>query len=391
MNSIQFILFLFLVVSIQGCSTTTKVNTSSYDAPYLDQHFPYQGEIESAENMFVLTPEMRRYVNTRLSSPQMTTRKKAETLIRDLFSPSYMNITFRHDANYSPAETFEKGLANCMSLTMLAYVLADHAGLDTKFMSVEVEENWNVLQQTTLLNGHVNLEVTTSDDNKQVFYSEKRSFVIDFLPMLGTSSESKKALSKNEIIALFYNNRGAEALTNDNRELAYTYFKRASLLAPDISGIWGNLASLYRQAGFIDEAESIYYHARKLDPSNLNIQENLALLYKLTGREGRARAIYDKVYNQRKSNPYFYAMQAEQALLKNQPKKAFDLYKQAIKLDRREHTFYFGLAKSSVMLNKLDLAQKYLERATNLSKDEREKRKYQNKIAALSNLVAKAY
>lgn len=391
MNRSQFILFLFFVVAIQGCSTTNKLNTSNYIAPYLDQHFPYQGEIEAEQEMFVLTPEMRRYVNTRLSSAQMTTKQKAETLIHDLFSPSYMNITFRHDANFSPAETFENGLANCMSLTMLAYVLANHAGLKTKFMSVEVEENWNVLQQTTLLNGHVNLEVSTAKNNKQIYYSEQRSFIIDFLPMLSTRSKSKKALSKNQIIALFYNNRGAQALVNGNKGLAYLYFKRASLLAPNISAIWGNLASLYRQSGFIDEAESMYYHARELNPNNLNIQENLALLYKLTGREDKARLINQKIYQQRKTNPYFYAMQAEQALINNKPKKAFDLFKQAIKLDRKEHTFYFGLAKSSVMLNKLELAQKYLKRAANLSSDERQKRKYQNKIAALSSDVTSAY
>ncbi len=391
MNRIQHILFLFFVVLIQGCSATSYLATNTTKPMYLDQHFQYQGAIEAESDMFKLTPEMRRYVNLRLSSPTASIKRKAETLIRDLFSPDYMNIVYQHDANFSPAETFEKGIANCMSLTMLAYVLADHAGLDAKFMNVEVEENWSVLEQTTLLNGHVNLEITTRESNSQVFYGEKRAFVIDFLPMLNIKSKSRDALSKSEIIALFYNNKGAQALTDGDLNLAYQYFKSASLLAPKLSGIWGNLGSLYRRSGFIQEAEDVYLHAYRLDPKNLNVQENMALLYKLTGREEKSRAIYEKLLNHRKSNPYFYAMQAEEALFKNNPKKAFNLFKQAIKLDRREHSFYFGLARSSVMQGEFEQAEKYLQRARKLSKDARQKQKYQSKMAALSNLVAKAH
>lgn len=391
MHKFQLSLLLVFVVLIQGCSTTNRINTQTLQSPYLDQYFPYEGVIETEQDMFNLTPDMRRYVQKRLSSPQMSTRKKAETLIRDLFSPEYMNIAYRHDANFYPAETFDKGLANCMSLTVLAYVLAEHAGLDTEFMSVEVEENWNVLAQTTLLNGHVNLEISTPESNSQVFYTHQRSFVIDFLPMLNVKPKSKTPLSKDQIAALFYNNKGAEALTENKPNLAYQHFKRASLLAPKMSSIWGNLASLYRQSGHIEQAENLYLHATQLDPNNLNIQENMALLYRLTGRERQAKTIEDKVYNARKNNPYFFAMKAEEALYKNDPSNALALFKQAIKLNRKEHSFYFGMAKSALLLNQFEQAEKYLLKASNLSKDNRQKLRYQNKMTALSNLVAKAY
>ena len=46
-------------------------------------------------------------------------------------------------------------------------------------------------------------------------------------------------------------------------------------------------------------------------------------------------------------------MQAEEALLVNNAKKAQKLFKQAIKLQRGEHSFYFGLAKSAFMLNQV--------------------------------------
>lgn len=390
MKLIKLFSMLIPFVLMQGCSITNEYADTELKDAYLDEHFTTSEQIIPQEDLFKVSPAMLEYIDKRLAdvaNPGM----QADRLIRDLFSPDYMNIRYVHDANFTPAETFEKGLANCMSLTLLSYVLVNNTGLKARFMNVEVEENWNVSERYTQLNGHVNLEIEEPTSNSSVIYMYGKTYKVDFLPMLSAQVKSKKTLTKRQITALFYNNKGAESMANSNRALAYQYFKKASQLAPEQAGVWGNLASLYRQAGHIAQAEKLYAHAIKLAPDNLNIQENLALLYEKTGRQSLANNLYDKVERARKHNPYYYSMLAEEALYKNNPEQAISLFKKAIRIERRDHTFYFGLAKSAMQMNQPKQAEKYLIKAKKLAEDSREKEKYQSKISALASLVAKAY
>lgn len=390
MKLIQLISMLVLFALLQACSMTGHQTDFKPANVYLDNKFKTEKTIVSQQELFAITPEMQAYVKNRLL-PITNSKTQAATLIQDLFSPDYMNIQYVHDANYTPAQSFENGLANCMSLTLLSYVLVNETPLIARFMNVEVEENWNVSRQFTQINGHVNLEVEEPKSNSHVVYFYGKVFTIDFLPMLQTKVKSKKTLTKDQITALFYNNKGADALVANDQALAYQYFKAASQLAPDLASVWGNLASLYRQTGNLKEAELLYEHAVDLAPSNLNIKENLALLYKKTGRESKANALYDKVENARKNNPFYHAMLAEEALYRGEPEQARRLFRKAIRLERREHTFYFGLAKTAIQMNQLKEAEKYLQKAQQLANTAREKQKYQNKISALSNNFAKAY
>jgi len=392
MNYAKYVFVFLLVVFIQGCASTNQPPMIDPQDLYLDEMFVTDTKLEDPEQLFAVTPEMKRYVEMRLT-PLDSTSDKVKTLIRDLFSPDYMNIHYSHDSNLIPAETFEQGLANCMSLTLLAYVLVDEAGLSAEFMNIEIEENWSVSEQFTQLNGHVNLEVSAlpASLTTKIIYRTVKSYTVDFLPMLNTQVKSREPITKPQIIALFYNNRGAQELADGNIELAYKYFKQATSLAPKFASLWGNLASLYRQRDFLTEAEAIYQHAIKLEPNNLNTKENLALLYRLTGREQQANELYAAVKSARRGNPFYYSMLAEEALLKNNAKEAIKLFKQALKLNSREHSFYFGLAKSSLQLKQFEQAEKYLQKAKRLTKDSQQRQQYQSKLSALEQLVAKVY
>lgn len=389
MKTLKHCVLLTFFVLVQGCTVNTQKSAPLSKDIYLDHHFIRESDIESPEQIFAINNEIRSYVKRRLT-PLPSAKEKSKRLIKDLFSEQHFNIKYLHHANYTPIEAYENGLANCMTLTLLSYVIANEAGLNTKFMNVKVEENWNISNGRIQLNGHVNLDITPPS-SAVVIYPFSSNYTIDFLPMLATKVRSREVLTKPEIIALFYNNKGAAALSEGNTNLAYQYFKQATTLAPRLSSVWGNLASLYRQSGFLNQAESIYLHAIELDRHNLNLKENLALLYKLTNRQDKSESLYREVREKRKSNPYYYAMLAEQALLNYDLAKAQKLFKKAIKLNRRDHSFFMGLAKVAMLENDFERAEHYLRKAKRLAILASEKRKYDNKITALSQLVAKAH
>ena len=59
-------------------------------------------------------------------------------------------------------------------------------------------------------------------------------------------------------------------------------------------------------------------------------------------------------------------------------------YKQAIKLDNRQHEFYFSIARSYYKLDDINNSQKYLQLAKTHSQDNNDELLYQSKIDKLS-------
>lgn len=374
---------------IVGCSSTTSRQAITPLNIYPDHHFitAQTIELESEQQIFAVSPQMRRYVQTRLANLD-DAGDKAKRLINDLFSESELNIHYLHNANFTASETFDNGSANCLSLTLLSYVLIEEAGLDAQFIDVRLQENWTVMENVALINGHVNLRVTESRRTDVIHFIGK-TYTIDFLPMSDMPVLETHILSKAEIIALFYNNKGAEALTDGNMPLAYQYFKAASKLGPTIPGVWGNLASLYRRQGLYSEAEQVYLHALKIEPDNLNLQENLARLYSQTGNQELASEMLNNIDSKRQQNPFYHAMLAQQAYFRGEFNDSIVQFKKAIKLNDQDHTFYFGLAKSYAALGDAYNTKRYLSHATKIAKDSEEKAKYQSKLSAVAQLSAK--
>jgi tetratricopeptide (TPR) repeat protein len=118
----------------------------------------------------------------------------------------------------------------------------------------------------------------------------------------------KKRINKNTVIAMFYNNKGANALVNNNYVAAYAYLKKATEVDPGFSSAWGNLGILYRMKGLDKIALSTYRHAIYLNQANLTAMENLSKLLHSRGASEEARLIDSHIIQKRANNPYYYAL-----------------------------------------------------------------------------------
>ena len=389
MKIVNFASYLLLSLLITGCTNTEKVVTAKpTNEIYLDQAFVSDHKIETEEQIFYVSKPMRRYIDQRLKTRSDTVTHKTSRLISDLFDPNYLDIHYAHDANLTAAETFEQGVANCLSLTLLSYVLVQEADLEAAFVDVTLTENWTVENGISLANGHVNLLVYRVEKDNELRFSQ-RIVTIDFLPMLNVPVIKQRILDKKEIMSLFYNNKGANALIEGDTGKAYQYFKQATLLGPQMSSNWGNLASLYRQAGFLQQAEQLFDYALYIDPDNLTIKENLAMLYRRTDRVELAEALEKRVRKERSNNPYYYAMLAALDYDKGQYRQAIRHYRKAISMHNKEHQFLFGLAKSYTMLNDYPRAKRYLLKAQAVAASHNDKQLYHSKLSALESMMAK--
>ncbi|MDT0601994.1 tetratricopeptide repeat protein [Thalassotalea castellviae] len=359
-----FIIFSWLFIVSCQSTIATSDNTSIYNELYLDDEFEVDSaqSIESEEEVFALDDEMKLMVTEKLLSVRAP-NKRAKRLLRHIFAKENIDLAYQSAANLTASQAYHSQTANCMSLTIMAYALAKEAGLDVKFQDVKVPEYWVRNGQYNMLTGHVNLILTEAKvPNKTVVYG-RELLQIDFDPDIYKKSFPKKVITKNTVLAMFYNNKGAHALVDQNYQLSYKYLKQATLVDPSFSSAWGNLGILYKLNDLTDFAEKTYRHAIELDNDNLTALTNLSLLLEDNNNLEQARKIEKMLHDKRIKNPYYHALLADEAFFRGENQKALKHYKRAIRMDNKVHEFYFGIAKVYYALNRIERAENAMNKA----------------------------
>ena len=316
------IVFCLIIISCQSTVTTAE-NSPIYTEIYLDSKFENDMPllIESEEEVFALDDEMKLMVTEKIL-PVRAPNKRAKRLLRHIFSKDNIDLAYQSAANLTASEAYHSQTANCMSLTIMAYALAKEAGLDVKFQDVKVPEYWVRNGQYNMLTGHVNLILTEAKvPNKTVVYG-RELLQIDFDPDVYKKSFPKKVITKNTVLAMFYNNKGAQELIEENYALSYRYLKQATLVDPAFSSAWGNLGILYKLNNLNDFAEKAYKHAIALDADNLTALSNLSFLLENNKDYEQAIKIKKMLHDKRIKNPYYHALLADEAFYKCEKKQA---------------------------------------------------------------------
>jgi len=318
--------------------------------------------IETEQYIFALDNDMKEMVATKLRT-ESDINKRTLKLIDNIFDNNGKSISYNRDANVSAREAYHSNTANCLSLTIMAYALATEAGLNVRFQQIDIPEYWVRNGQYNLLTGHINLLVKQHRFLRKTIISEGDSLQIDFDPQASKSTFKKFVIKKNTIIAMFYNNKGADALIDADYVSAYGYFKAAVLIAPSFSSAWSNLGILYKFTNQFREAKVAYRYAISLDHDNLTAMENLAIILSQQGNIKEAQAIKDKLHFKRIKNPYYYALLADEAFNNGNIRQAIKFYNKAIRLERSVHEFYYRLATVYSYNGEVTLARKALTKA----------------------------
>ncbi|PKI16240.1 tetratricopeptide repeat protein [Colwellia sp. 12G3] len=388
MNSKIYSLLVYFPLLI-ACQSGQNLHVSQITPQtnlYLDSQFISLNlvPIETEEEIFQLNDAMRAMVQDKLIN-NLTDHQKSYILLKHLFNKENIALSYDGNANVTASQAYQSKVANCMSLTILAYALADEAGMNISFQEVEVPEYWVRNGQYNLLTGHVNLLVRESDDiNLRVVWGEKTT-KIDFDPFVAKKRFPSHIITKKTLLAMFYNNKGAEALVNNNFPLAYQYLKKATLTDNQFDSAWGNLGILYKFSGQLDMAEKAYNHAIGLNRDNLTSLGNLALLLNKQGRTSEALPIEEYIHNLRVKNPYYHALLGNEAFFNKFYQQALQHYKKAIYLNDEQHEFYLGLAKVYYEQGKLLSSKNAMKKALALTKTKDTKKLYIAKLNFLQD------
>lgn len=379
-------LILFAVALIQSCATVTPVSVDFKPENY-DHLFPGFESIDTIpqDTIFYLNDKSKAYVRERAALAE-TTDDKALTLINDLFSPSQLALDYVYGANTVAQETLVNGTANCLSLTILAYAMAQEADLSVKFQEVFEQESWNQAGEFDLANGHVNLLITRKPRFSMIpgMVSRNRTYTVDFFPESREDKVKTKEISKRQIQSYFYSNIGARALIEEDHITAWANFRKALQLYERDSSSWNNLGLLLSRQGAKTEAIQAYNKAIALEPDNQSALENLAVLLQKQGKEEQASEIKERLNRLRQDNPNYHVRVGNRFYINGDLEAAREAFRRSLRLQRNNHLAWFGLAKVAMAVEDETAVREFLLKAKNSANSEGFERRYARKLHALN-------
>lgn len=320
-----------------------------------------QGYVSPEEKVMALSEEMRAFLANYV--PRKGSRQvKLNALLYALMHKGTLGIDYDPAATYTAQGTFENQSGNCVGFSVLFVAMAREIGLNAKFNKVDVPPVWGFQGKSTFLfYKHINSIVKLGAGLEKV---------VDINIQRYQHHYSQEKLTDNEAMAQYFNNRGVEYLLSKNYGPAFNYFRKGLSLDPKADFIWSSLGTLYRRAGFLQEAETAYLQGLALRPRNLVLLSNLGHLYQALGRPDVAEDYRQRVQTARQSNPYYRFALAQHAFANSDYDEAMREIEIALKKKKKEHQFWYLAARISDRLEGREQASEYLRRAIELVEDQ---------------------
>lgn len=379
------LLILVLLLPV-ACATNRNDATPADPGLFHDAAFPGSESVrvETREEVFHLDDEAKRYLDRNINSIR-DYHERGRTLLDEIFHHAALNLSYTSNANTTASETFRLRTANCLSLSILAYAMAEYVGFRATFQEVDIPEYWERRSGFSLMNRHINLKITPKADVGTTVFRQV-VLEVDFQPIAGLHNPPTRTISQLRTLAMFYNNKGVDALLAGHHETAYAYFKEALTADDTLDMAYTNLGLLYGVNGHRELAETAYRQAHTLNPGNAIAAEYLATLLRLAGRHGEAELIQMRLKRSRESNPYYFYILGAEAYDAGHWREAIHWFNKAVALHPQADEFHFGLARSHAQLGNTERAAAHLRRAERYAVHEDLKQKYRNKLSALSGL-----
>ncbi|MDC8832238.1 tetratricopeptide repeat protein [Alteromonas gilva] len=374
------VVILVALTGMVGC-ISMQPDSGNTNFPVYANAFPEADTllVESPEQIMALPPAAGPFIARLKEDARHKHSTITDELVESVFSKRHLGVDYNSDANSPVAETFANSEANCLSLTLMAYALARKAGLDAQLQQVDIPEYWSRKQGFSVLNGHVNVIVWDPSQGQQAHR------LIDFDSRLQAQQFAAEPMPLFRAIAMYYNNKAADALMAGDFSRAFRLLSEALKSDDSFASAWVNLGVLYRFNQYYSYAEQAYLRATQTDPGHLTAKENLAILYRLTGREKEADNLLAEVRHLRRENPYFHLNRGDEAFDAGDISRAKHYYRRAYRLDRHNHLVLFAMGKVAHADGEFDNALAFLERALNQARFDTDKQRYLSKLALLSN------
>lgn len=371
---------LLVALCLSACATKPIVTRSEHlfdDALFKPASVPIH-----AEDVLRLSAPMQAYLE-RERATSVYRREPHRALLDALYSRNQLQLRYDTGPTRNAAEAFDLRAGNCMSLVIMTAAFARELGLQVRYQSVYTDPNWGRRGDLYFAIGHINLSVGRSLLQSRAFGDSVDWLTIDFLPQRELRGQRYDVIEEKTLIAMYMNNKAAEALSVGQVDDAYWWAKAALQQDKQLLLAYNTLGVVYQRSGRSDQAEQVLRFVLNMEPDNLQVVGNLAQLLTAQGRGAEAQPLLDKVARLQPDPPFKFFDLGREAMKQGDFKRAKYMFERELSRDPDYPEFHFWLALAHLKLGDLQLASRHLAAARDHSGSRDEEALYAAKLARL--------
>ena len=372
-----------LTLHLAACSTLSPPAAA---ALLNDALFNHPARPADADSALALDDNMRAYLRSRLGGGALR-QGKARALTDALYASNALRL--QYDAAYTrnAAQAFAARSGNCLSLVLMTAAFARELGLTVSFQSARLDDAFSRQSELTLQSGHVNLvlEPRAAVGHWQTWRgnADPDRLQIDFLPASALRGLRSVPISESTVLAMFMNNRAAEALARHQPTEAYAWVREALHTDPGFWPAFNTLGVVYQQAGHLDAAALVYQQLLARDDRQVATLWNLAQVLQAQGRSDEAARWTERRKALEPVPPFHYLLLGEAAMARGAFAEARSLFQRELRITGDSHELQFWLAQAHFRLGEWGPAQQALLQAMSTSPGPADHARYAGKLAWL--------
>lgn len=351
---------LLLCALLAGCAH--RVPREPVAGLLRDAQFAPASEPIDAGSVFALSDAMRRFAATEFGGTAAS-HDPRQTLIKALSDPQRLALTYDAGSTRTAAQAFEARAGNCLSLVIMTAALARHLGLPVSFRSVFVDDLYTRSGDLTVASGHVNLVLGQPLARRMRGSLDAPDLIVDFLPPEEVRGQASVAVSEATIVAMFLNNRAAEALADGRVVDAYWWARAALLEDASFDAAANTLAVVYLRSGMLREAEQALQRVLAQEPENTAALSNLVIALHRAGQPARAAAVAARLAQAQPYPPFYFLDLGRSAMQAGELDRARDLFARELRRQPFQHEVHFWAAQAAWRLGDVRAAARHLRQA----------------------------
>jgi len=370
---------------LSGCAEV-PVSAPRTDV-FLDAAFKPASTSVSADEAMKLSPAMKYFAEHEMAA-EIRAKGVREGLIDALYTKGRLQLDYDSEITRTAAEAFDARRGNCLSLVLMTAAFAKHLNLPVRLNSVYLEESWTRSNGIFFVAGHVNISLGRPQPRTQVvtIYGEPDMLTIDFLPPEQMKRNRSRVVDESTIVAMFQNNRAAEALMQGRVDDAYWWARAAILTDSRWLAAYNTLAVLYRRKGLYGPAENALRVVLDREPLNVQAMSNLVLVLSDLGRREEAQVWANQLAQIQPVPPYKFFDEGVAAMKAGEYAAARQLFRKEVSRAAYVPEFHFWLALASYGLGDLPGARGEIAKALENSATVHDRQMYGAKLAWLNEL-----
>jgi tetratricopeptide (TPR) repeat protein len=376
---------LVLCCSLLGACANISPPPGNAEGLFDDALFAAPSVKVSAADVLALSPAMREVLRTEIA-PVVRGSDPRRALVQALYRNGRLRLDYDAQSTRTAAEAFEARAGNCLSLVIMTAAFAREAGLPVRYRKVSADDTWSRSEGLVFAIGHINLALGQRPGRPFTDALGSDWIVVDFYPGQDILRQRYEVLSESRVLALYMNNKSAEALAAGQADDAYAWAGAAIVQDPTLGASFNLLGVVYAQRGHWQHAERALREALRLEPGNLHAMSNRVAALTRLGRDAEARVLAAELQRRQPLAP-FAAFDEGLALLRaGRIEAAEALFKKELGLTAQYHEVHFWLAVAQFKLGARDSALQHLKTALDNSTTRQQQAVYAAKLDHLKSL-----